>query len=148
MLIWSLLWYQIISFNSLPEAVTTIYCGCSLIEIVINWLDFVIQSAYSNNFSIRQSTLSSKCRLDRRNLQWSGVLDLSRQPKISWFNFLVDLKKQSTHQEKNIGPQQCFVALWFYGTPGRILKTKKYRNFNRLILHSFFNQLLVSFGTV
>jgi hypothetical protein len=42
------------------------------------------------------SKLSPECGLARGNPQWPGVLDLFRNPKISRFNFLVDLKAQST----------------------------------------------------
>jgi len=45
--------------------------------------------------------LATECGFDRGNIQFLGILGLSRQPKISWFNFLVDLKVKSTHCEKN-----------------------------------------------
>ena len=38
----------------------------------------------------------------RGNLYWTRVLDLSSKPKTSRFNFLLDLKAQSTLHEKNI----------------------------------------------
>jgi len=64
--------------------------------------------------------IASVCRLDRRNLQWPGVLDLFRKSKISWFNFLVDLKKQSTYCEK-IRPGSGFY---------KIFEIKKWLNMN------------------
>jgi hypothetical protein len=41
------------------------------------------------------------CGLAKRNLQFPEILGLSSESKISWFNFLVDLKEQSTLCEKN-----------------------------------------------
>ena len=71
-----------------------------------------------------QYTLATKCGLDRRNIQFLGILGLSRQPKISWFNFLVDLKEQSTQCEKN-----CTVRIFL-----RMFKLKNdvIRNDSRL----------------
>ena len=53
------------------------------------------------------------CGLDRGNLQWPGVLDLFRKPKISRFNFLVDLKAQSTQYDEQSTVQmfKTFVEL-------------------------------------
>ena len=48
-----------------------------------------------------QYKIGNICGLDRRNLPYPGILDLFSEPKISWFNFLVDLKEKSTHCEKN-----------------------------------------------
>ena len=47
-----------------------------------------------------QYTFSPECGLARGNPQWPAVLDLVSESKIAWFNFLVDLKAQSTHLEK------------------------------------------------
>jgi hypothetical protein len=40
--------------------------------------------------------------LARGNPQWPGVLDLFRKPKISWSNFLADLKAQSKRRDKKM----------------------------------------------
>jgi len=37
------------------------------------------------------------------NPNWPGVLGLFRKPKISWSNFLADLKTQSKHYDKTPG---------------------------------------------
>ena len=47
-----------------------------------------------------KSKISPLCGLARGNPQWSGVLGLFSKFKISGFNFLMDLKVQSTTSEK------------------------------------------------
>ncbi|MEX1329421.1 MAG: hypothetical protein AB1Z29_21685, partial [Desulfobacterales bacterium] len=44
--------------------------------------------------------LSTECGLVRGNLQWIRVLDLVSESKISWFNFLLDLKEHSIQCDK------------------------------------------------
>jgi len=45
--------------------------------------------------------LSPFCGLAWGNLHFPGIVGWYSKPKISWFNFLVDLKEQSTQCEKN-----------------------------------------------
>ena len=47
------------------------------------------------------STIVTDCRLARENPHWPGILDLFGQSKITSFEFLVDLKVQSKHLNKN-----------------------------------------------
>ena len=47
-----------------------------------------------------KSKLDPYCGLARGNPKWPFGLGLFRKSKISWFNFLVDLKAQSTISEK------------------------------------------------
>jgi hypothetical protein len=58
--------------------------------------------------------------LARGNTQWLGLLGLSNKSKISWFNFLVGLKTQSTYCEK-IRPGSSFY---------KIFEIKKWLNIN------------------
>jgi hypothetical protein len=53
------------------------------------------------------------CGLAEENLQWRRVLGLFCEPKISRFNFLVDLKEQSTQCDKQLTIQmfKTFVEL-------------------------------------
>ena len=46
------------------------------------------------------SKIDPLCGLARGNTQWWGVLDLFRKSKIPWFQFLMDLKVQSTQYDK------------------------------------------------
>jgi len=48
-----------------------------------------------------QYTLGPFCRLARGNPQWPGVLDWFSEYEIPRFNFLLDLKMQSKHCDKN-----------------------------------------------
>jgi hypothetical protein len=62
--------------------------------------------------------LSSKCRLDRRNLQWTRVIHWSIRPKISRVNFFVVLKEKSTQSDEH-GPIQMlppylWIKIWLY----------------------------------
>jgi len=52
--------------------------------------------------------LGTSCGLVRGNLQSPGTLGLSSESKISWMNFLVGLKVQSTHGDLSI-QNQIFI---------------------------------------
>ena len=54
------------------------------------------------------------------NLYPAEIVNLSRKPKISWFHFLVDLKAQSKHRERN-----CPVRMFT-----KVLRYKKCLNMN------------------
>ena len=58
-----------------------------------------------------QYKLVTECGLDRRNIQFEGVLDLFSEPKITWSNFLVDLKVQSSYCIK-IRPGSGFYKIF------------------------------------
>jgi hypothetical protein len=58
-----------------------------------------------------QYKLSAECGLARGNPQSPGDLGLFSKSNISWFHFLVDLKEQSTHREKDIRLQKCVVTI-------------------------------------
>ena len=47
------------------------------------------------------STIDMDCGLARGNPQLPGILDWLSKSKIFRFNFLLDLKAQSKHREKN-----------------------------------------------
>ena len=64
-----------------------------LTEFTTNWCPSVMF------YSGTEYTIGTLYRLDRGNPQRPGILDLFRKPKISWFNFLVGLKAQSTHAD-------------------------------------------------
>jgi hypothetical protein len=60
-----------------------------------------------------KSKLDPYCELARGNPQWPWILDLFRKPKISRFNFLVDLKAQSTQcdEQRTVQMFKPFVEL-------------------------------------
>jgi len=67
-----------------------------------------IPSGYPQILLLRQTldlgtkfNIAFDCGLARGNLQFQGIAGLSIKSKISRFNFLVDLKEQSTQGEKN-----------------------------------------------
>ena len=64
--------------------------------------------------------LGPLCGLARGNPQWPLVINLISESKISQFNFLVDLKTQSAHCDK-----QCTVRMFT-----KILRLKKWLNMN------------------
>ena len=49
-----------------------------------------------------QSKIGPLCGLVRGNLQFPSILGLFSEPKISWFDFLVDLKVQSKRRDKKM----------------------------------------------
>ena len=54
----------------------------------------------------------------RGKLHWSGILGLSSEHEIPLFNFLVDLKVQSKHRDKN-------CPIWMYT---KLFEVKKWLN--------------------
>ena len=52
---------------------------------------------------LEESKISPLCGLDRRNLQWPGIVGLLSKPKMPRFNILVDLKVISTNCETIFG---------------------------------------------
>ena len=122
---------------------------------------YTIKSINSkDSIQARNLHLIKKVDFRLRNLYSAGFVNLSSKPKISQFDFMVDLNAQYTLRETNIWLQQCVVILRFYGTRGqdsnlrstdsksRILRIQKCCDYNQLILFRFFKEFLVSFGTI
>ncbi len=57
--------------------------------------------SFKSRDSIQKYTISPECVLARENPQPQGIVDLLSESKIPRYNFLVDLKAQSTHCDKS-----------------------------------------------
>ncbi len=60
---------------------------------------------------LTKSIIGIVCGLDRRNIQFPGSLGVFSESKISRSNFLVDLKVQSKHRDKNC-PVRVYTKLF------------------------------------
>jgi hypothetical protein len=67
----------------------------------------------TGSIQARNLKLDPLCGLAKGNLQFSGTLDLFGQSKITWSDFMVDLKAQSTpcDEQRTVQMFKPFVEL-------------------------------------
>jgi len=104
--------------TKLKQKKFAIYCYnggpvvCYLNKYTINSVDS------TDSIQARNLKTCLICGLARGNPQWPGGLGLSSKSKLSRSNFLVDLKAQSKHRDKN-------CPIWMYT---KLFEVKKWLN--------------------